>query len=140
MSQLMNSILHPWLPEWELPQWLLILIVWLRGTALFKFFNLLYFYIFIVPFARLYLQGPWFSGFGFWNGLPPHEICSRLNGASGPLSGHFSDHPEVCLEMIERDISAKLILVETVVFLPLVLYCAIKLSILLLSGKCCRQA
>lgn len=39
------------------------------------------------PFERLYTKGPevkvpWLGSFGFWAGLPDHEICSRTITAS----------------------------------------------------------
>ena len=134
--ELLGQVLRSWTPEWGPPDWLRQLGTWLRASSLAKFLNFLYFYLFLMPYARLYLQGPYLWGFGFWNGLSPAEICIRLSGPSGPGPEHYTRYPDICMDMIERDIAAKLVFLETLVILPLVLYFLYKLSL----HCCARQA
>lgn len=133
MSHLIHQILRNWFPEWTCPSFILSAWLWLQTTFVYKIFSFFYFYGFIYPFARLYLQGPWLWGWGFWNGMLAAEICSRMNGAVGPTSAHYAQFPEICHEMIERDLNSKLVFIETIIFLPLLLYGIIKLTISMCS-------
>lgn len=55
------------------------------------------------PITHLYFHGPWLYGYGFWEGLPRKEICSRLSR----VDSHFwDDVPTACDTLIERKIAA----------------------------------
>ena len=136
MTELIRNIVPGWLPDWEAHGFLASIVNWLKATALFRFLSFIYFYLVIVPYARFYLQGPWLGGYGCWNGLPPEEICARMNGASGPLTSHFLRNPAICLELIERDLAAKLVFLETLIFYPLAVYFLILWPIFRLCRRC----
>lgn len=49
------------------------------------------------PLAHLYLHGPQLHGYGFWEGLPPEDICARLTGTGTGIWLKNSDECEVVL-------------------------------------------
>lgn len=91
------------------------------ANQIWSWFCLIWFYLFVAPVVRLILQGPWLGGYGFWNGMTAPEICSRLGGGHGPTAEHYIANPPICLELIERDIQAKLVLFDTVLYIFLIL-------------------
>lgn len=124
--ELVKRILRNWTPEWDVPGPLQTFGQWMKTTWVAKLLLWIYFHLFLKPFARLYLLGPYLWGYGFWNGLPAAEICTRLSGASGPGADHYAQYPALCYDMIERDIEAKLVFVETLIFIPLFLYIVVQ--------------
>lgn len=87
-------------------------------------FTEIYNFLIVRPLARLYLYGPRFGGYGFWQGMTDTDICTALNSGHNPSSFWSKNLPE-CHEMIARDFNAWLVFVEFLVTL-LVLYMTCK--------------
>ncbi len=69
------------------------------------------------PLRILYFYGPSFSGYGFWEGLPKEEICSRLTSVDAAVWKMNIDIMSACEILIERKINSMLI------FFGFILYC-----------------
>lgn len=76
------------------------------------------------PLAKLYLYGPRFGGYGFWQGMADTDICTALNSGHNP-SSFWSKNIGECHDMIARDFNAWLVFVEFLVTV-MVLYITLK--------------
>lgn len=113
-----------------------------------------------LPLKNLYLYGPSFAGYGFWEGLPKAEICSRLTMVEArhwytqtPLHEPFASSAvvHVCDDLIERKIQSLFTLCTFLLFLyTLLRLCDMLLAalrvvctrgvVLLLGSMYCNQA
>jgi hypothetical protein len=71
-------------------------------------------FVLVAPLKMLYLKGPNFSGFGFWEGKDPAGICSQLSNV--PASFWVSNKQE-CEGMIERKLESIVVLVLMSVYM-----------------------
>lgn len=68
-------------------------------TACADLLHTVHTFIIKTPLRRLYMLGPELSGYGFWQGRAPADICATLGGNAA----HFwMDHHEECSARIER--------------------------------------
>ena len=80
-------------------------------------FNKIYEYIVLSPLARLYLYGPSWGTFGFWNGMDTTIICSQKTQLS---SSFWEEHPHECLQLISKHFYGTVVLFETIVYFTVV--------------------
>ena len=60
----------------------------------------------LAPLRLLYLRGPAWSGWGFWEGRPPDDICADLTHVD---ARHWRDDlggPAACAALVDRKFSA----------------------------------
>ena len=61
----------------------------------------------LVPLRILYFNGPAWSGWGFWEGRPPDDICAELTHVD---ARHWRDDhpagPDACADLLDRKFSA----------------------------------
>jgi len=72
--------------------------------------NWLYNWLVVNPVRKLYFSGPVVYGYGFWGGREPEDICAELTGVS---ARHWSDNRERCVDLLEKQLYAVVIAVET---------------------------
>lgn len=60
----------------------------------------------LVPLRSLYLRGPAWSGWGFWEGRPPGDICSEMTHLPADHFLHNSAGSEQCDALIDRKFTA----------------------------------
>lgn len=72
-----------------------------------------YEYAVLAPLARLYLYGPSFGGWGFWNGLGLHVICSQKTNL---LPEFWQTHPAECIQIVSKNFYGMIVLVETLCY------------------------
>ena len=65
------------------------------------------------PLKRLYYNGPRLYGYGFWRGVPLHDICASLTSYD---SEFWQLHNQACLEIVEKDFNSMVVLFETVLY------------------------
>lgn len=68
------------------------------------------------PIEILYLRGPAIFGYGFWEGLPRADICSRLTGVD---SRHWIISVVECDAIIERKLQGMYIALYFAVYMLL---------------------
>jgi len=70
--------------------------------------------VFEPPLKEIYFHGPRFNGWGFWNGLPLHDICAQITHTSHELwlNNNFSQ----CIALTDRYFEAFYVGVYTVVY------------------------
>ena len=85
----------------------------------------LYEWVLVKPLRKLYFGGPMLYGYGFWGGREPAEICSELTNVA---SRHWIDNPNECNELLDKQLRAFLIAVETLAYLG----CLYKVAVFLL--------
>ena len=78
---------------------------WVR----YVFFN-----IFELPILQLYIYGPSFFGYGFWQGQEPEVICTTLTNV--PVS-HWNDNPNECGALIYRRFESYMVLIYVVTYI-----------------------
>jgi hypothetical protein len=71
------------------------------------------------PFRRLWMQGPWMGGYGFWNGRDPLYICSHLSSLS---MENFLDRPQQCYDLIEKNFEGFMVACEFVFYVLLLTF------------------
>jgi hypothetical protein len=49
------------------------------------------------PFEYLYLHGPRVGPYGFWQNMPPADVCAEMTGVG---AAHWREHPLVCIKVI----------------------------------------
>ena len=60
----------------------------------------------LAPLRLLYLRGPAWSGWGFWEGRPPDDICAELTHVD---ARHWRDDlsgPAACDDLVDRKFQA----------------------------------
>ena len=82
------------------------------------------------PLRHLYLNGPSFSGYGFWEGLPREEICSRLTMVEARYWYGTPEQEHACSQLIERKVESLWVLCTFLLFA----FCLFRLVDALLSG------
>ena len=60
----------------------------------------------------LYLRGPSWYGYGFWNGKLPEEICGQITGATVL---HWSKNLDECNILIKSQVNSLVVIVEFIV-------------------------
>jgi hypothetical protein len=83
------------------------------------------------PLMYVYLYGPSFKlgfgqTFGFWNGVPVHDICAQKTGAS---SDHWLNNIEECQQLIKNDLHGLEVLLCFVIYISVlrwILYFALQ--------------
>lgn len=83
-------------------------VTYLQSVALVVYDTLV-----VLPFRRLYFDGPECAGFGFWQGRPSHEICNMITGVGGDL---WTSNAEECEDLLERKFKAFVVLFETLIY------------------------
>ena len=68
------------------------------------------------PVKRLYLLGPSVAGFGFWKGAATTDICAELTSVSAT---HWIKNKQECDELIDRNVMAIVVAIQTVVYFML---------------------
>ena len=84
-----------------------------------NYYIFLYSWIIWMPLIQLYLKGPNFHGYGFWNGKPSIDICSYLTGRS---SIKFYEDPEECFQILFTQVDAFLIAIHFVILFTAIYY------------------
>lgn len=72
-------------------QQLIALFVW-AGAALHRA-------VLLAPLRELYLAGPQYKGFGFWEGAPPSDICAQLTQVP---AAHWEANAGACAQLIDN--------------------------------------
>ena len=80
---------------------------------IFSTFYKLYGYIILSPLARLYLHGPSWGTFGFWNGIDVAVICSQKTQLSPSF---WEEHPRECLQLVSKQFFGTVVLFETIIY------------------------
>ena len=81
-----------------------------------RYLQMLFYWAVEFPILTLYMRGPAMAGYGFFEGLPQHEICSRITGVP---SQHWISSQQAsgeCVAAIQRKISAIVVLVFVVLY------------------------
>lgn len=60
-------------------------------------------YVVEKPIALVYLRGPAFNGYGFWEGLSKADICSRFTNVD---ARHWARNEHMCDEIIDNKLHA----------------------------------
>jgi hypothetical protein len=96
--------------------------VWNMGQAaipatfldhIWHYVHVVYEYAVLSPLARLYLYGPSFGGWGFWNGLGLHVICSQKTNL---LPEFWQSHPTECIQIVSKNFYGMIVLFETLCY------------------------
>lgn len=53
--------------------------------------------------TKIYLEGPYLWGYGFWGGRAPADICAQTTNIP---SLHWFNHPEECWALIDKNVTA----------------------------------
>lgn len=72
------------------------------------YLNLVYQTLFVIPLRYLYLNGPSFFGFGFWNGANTDHICSEMTKVN---DGFWTLHPNECNDLINQRVQSFMIMI-----------------------------
>ncbi len=67
----------------------------------------------LLPFMQLYLQGPTLAGYGFYGGRDMSFVCASKTTMPQFFWEH---HPQMCLEIIERDANSLIMTVAVVCY------------------------
>ena len=86
--------------------------------------------VILQPLARLYVWGPSWGQWGFWNGRPKHDICAQITQVP---SDFWLQHPEECIAVIGNTFYSLIVLWETIGYLIL-LWWFVKLVVRLVSA------
>lgn len=70
-------------------------------------------FFFVALFRILYLTGPSFGGYGWWEGKSEPDICSALTNVD---SQHWIENPEKCSKKIDNNVQGWVILVEIIFY------------------------
>ena len=76
----------------------------------------IYDWLLVKPLRKLYFGGPTVYGYGFWGGREPDEICAELTNVP---ARHWNEHPAECEELLDKQLRAFLIALETLAYLGL---------------------
>ena len=82
------------------------------------------------PLRYLYLHGPSFSGYGFWEGLAHEEICSRLTMVDARYWYGTPEQEHACNQLIERKTESLWVLCSFLLYV----FCFFRLVDALLNG------
>lgn len=81
--------------------------------------NRILYYVIQLPISVLYYRGPTLSGYGFYEGLPKHDICSRITGVPGK---HWLETPIECADIIARKLDSIYVLVYFGIYMIILLW------------------
>lgn len=73
------------------------------------------------PIALVYLRGPALNGYGFWEGLPKTDICSRVTNVD---ARHWAQNEIMCDEIIDNKLHA----IYTAVYFVLYVYAVVRVT------------
>jgi hypothetical protein len=77
--------------------------------------------------ARLYIFGPRFAGFGFWQGRSPEQICESITESS---SSFWKLNMDECNRLINQHFNSYVVLIEFILYMYIVYKAFIYLEIL----------
>lgn len=75
-----------------------------------------YEWIVLTPLARLYINGPSWGSFGFWNGQSLSDICAQKTSLDATF---WQANPMECAQIISKNFYAMVISVETLMYFAL---------------------
>ena len=101
------------------------------NVSLPSFFQSIIDMLFEAPLFQLYIHGPAFHNFGFWEGRPKEEICSSMTGV--PTS-HWSINQMLCEELILNRFESWIVLVYVGIYLWILFKIALQ------TFKLCRYS
>lgn len=90
-----------------------------------------YSWLLIAPLKKLYFGGPQLFGYGFWAGREPSDACAELTNVGAEF---WSQHPDRCEDLLNKQFTAFLIAIETLAYLYL-LYRSISFVIRVILWK-----
>lgn len=83
------------------------------------------------PLARLYLYGPSWGGWGFWNGLTLPVICAQKTN----LLPEFWEHNSFeCAQIVSKQFYSSIVFIETFLYF-VIIWCSMKLTWRYLKNK-----
>lgn len=75
-----------------------------------------YDYLFAAPLKQLYLHGPCFFNFGFWQGRQESQICAEISGPHVSESFWLINSLE-CQELIERRVNSFIVNIKLILYM-----------------------
>ncbi len=70
----------------------------------------------------LYFHGPALSGYGFWEGMTPATICTKLSGGHPSAEQFSGPAADVCAEILDAKVAAFLLLWRSITLLLILGY------------------
>lgn len=78
------------------------------------FFYNIYEKVILLPLLKLYIYGPRWGQWGFWNGAPYYDICAYQTNTPSPF---WKDHSQECWNIIEKQFQGFLLAFEVSLYL-----------------------
>lgn len=80
---------------------------------LFDFTSKVVAYLLYSPLLHVYLYGPRFGSYGFWEGMQMADICLEITGVSAE---HWKLHPHLCEHMVHKKFESYLVVVHILLY------------------------
>jgi hypothetical protein len=99
------------------------------------FLNNVIFIILELPLMQLYLQGPAFGGYGFWQNTEPAVICERITNVQ---HNHWENNLNVCSDLIYQRFASFMLLLYVGMYICTIitLYCVCVFRMIKCKLKC----
>lgn len=102
-----------------------------------SFLEKVYSKVILTPLAKLYLWGPAVGGWGFWNGIETHDICTQKTTIAAEF---WKDHPEECIELIGKHFYSIVITIQTIVYFIILTWISkLVINVILLLCQSCYR-
>lgn len=93
---------------------------------LIVFFALLHFpqvvrYVVEPPLRELYFTGPRLKGYGFWNGLPPADMCAQITQTSSEVWQKYNSAQ--CMLLLDQYFQAFYVGAYAIIYVTIFYYC-----------------